>query len=87
MILARHLPMSGPGRSRAADCCEAIGRKGQSGMSGEKKVAERVGFEPTRRLPAYGISNAAPSAGLGDLSGLLVRDWNDSGQATVSHGR
>ena len=22
-------------------------------------VAERVGFEPTRRLPAYGISSAA----------------------------
>ena len=31
-------------------------------------LAERVGFEPTKRLPAYGISSAAPSAGLGDLS-------------------
>ena len=31
-------------------------------------LAERVGFEPTRRLPAYGISSAAPSTGLGDLS-------------------
>jgi hypothetical protein len=38
------------------------------------KVAERVGFEPTRRLPAYGISNAAPSAGLGDLSGLPAHE-------------
>ena len=31
-------------------------------------MAERVGFEPTTRLPVYGISSAAPSTGLGDLS-------------------
>lgn len=30
--------------------------------------AEEVGFEPTRRLPAYRISSAAPSSGLGDSS-------------------
>ena len=31
-------------------------------------VAEREGFEPSKELPPYGISSAAPSAGLGDLS-------------------
>jgi hypothetical protein len=31
-------------------------------------VAEREGFEPSRGLPPYGISSAAPSTGLGDLS-------------------
>ena len=37
-------------------------------LQGVATMAERVGFEPTRRLPAYGISSAAPSTGLGDLS-------------------
>jgi sporulation protein YlmC with PRC-barrel domain len=41
-------------------------------------MAERVGFEPTRRLPAYGISNAAPSAGLGDLSAVATHDRSPS---------
>ena len=34
-------------------------------------MAERVGFDPTRRLPAYLISSQAPSTELGHLSMLL----------------
>ena len=34
----------------------------------EVSMAEREGFEPSRRLPAYGISSAAPSTELGDRS-------------------
>ena len=34
-------------------------------------MAERVGFEPTRRFPAYLISSQAPSTELGHLSMLL----------------
>ena len=41
------------------------------GDGGEEGVAEREGFEPSIELPRYGISSAAPSAGLGDLSSAL----------------
>jgi hypothetical protein len=40
--------------------------------SNKNTLAEREGFEPSMRLPAYGISSAAPSAGLGDLSAKLA---------------
>src|SRR3989442_432645 len=35
---------------------------------GQARVADGVGFEPTRPLRAYGISSAAPSTELGDPS-------------------
>ena len=38
-------------------------------------MAERVGFEPTIELPRYGISSAAPSTGLGDLSAGAADTW------------
>ena len=49
-------------------------------------MAERVGFEPTRRLPAYGISSAAPSTGLGDLSAASApsRVYSRALQASTS---
>jgi hypothetical protein len=33
-------------------------------------MAEREGFEPSIELPRYGISSAAPSTRLGDLSAV-----------------
>ncbi len=36
-------------------------------------VAEKEGFEPSRRFTTYTISNRAPSAGLGDFSILCIQ--------------
>src|SRR5262249_55699041 len=43
-------------------------RPGRRTAPDRTPMAERVGFEPTTGLPLYGISSAAPSTGLGDLS-------------------
>jgi hypothetical protein len=44
-----------------AEVCNA-GRRPEClpALSRDDRLAERVGFEPTKRLPAYGISSAAP---------------------------
>ena len=41
-------------------------------------MAERVGFEPTRPLRAYGISSAAPSTELGDRSAARLATTADA---------
>ena len=47
-------------------------------------MAERVGFEPTTGLPLYGISSAAPSTGLGDLSVRASRVYPAAARAYAS---
>src|SRR3972149_8194540 len=46
--------------------------------TGDKKMAERVGFEPTVPLPVQVLSRHAPSTGLGYLSGKSIIYCNSS---------
>ena len=48
-------------------------KRGSCTWQKPRKMAEKVGFEPTNRFTGYTISNRAPSTKLGDFSKYSVR--------------